>query len=221
LLAPGLFAALLLSGRLPAEEQVSVRFVSFPKAENPVPVRLLVGEGETMAIDIPTNRLSPIYSVEKQAEWVIGETITEDGGGTSFRILGKAASTGSPRQLVFVIRDGKDGFRLVPMEDGGAELGGGTYLFMNLADSEISGKLGDETFVTQPGEHVVVNPLAAAKKDGGIPLDKLPVSLNRAGNPSPFFSSVWRFSSHARSFVFFHAGADGGLRLHTIRDYTK
>jgi hypothetical protein len=75
--------------------QVSLQFVSFPKAANSQPVELAVGEGETILVELSTNSLSPVYKVNRLSKWVLGKTVAGADGKASFEVYGEGAATAS------------------------------------------------------------------------------------------------------------------------------
>ena len=75
---------------------VTLRFLSFPKEIEPPPVELLLGEGKTTKIEIPSNELSGPYKVPPLAAWVVGETTKGPEGKAVFKEFGRAKALASP-----------------------------------------------------------------------------------------------------------------------------
>ena len=207
-------------------QQVTLRFVSFPKSANPEPVELLVGEGQTMEIHAPTNALSQPYKVNRLSTWSFGKMLppTKPDEGPSFQSYGSATALASADQLILLIRDGKtnaDGLRVVPMNNTKENFGGGQFFFMNASKADIAGLLGGTKFALKPGMHEIIEPKDIIKRGDG-PNGKFFTEFyfRRDEEARPFFSSSWPANEKARSMVFFyHDKQNQRLRMHTIRDY--
>lgn len=205
-------------------EQVKVRFVSFPRSDDPKPVELLVGDKQTIPVDLPTNIISQPHSIRKPSAWTIGKTITDDKGQSTFKVFGTAPAIDATEQIVLCIRKGKtdeEGFTLIPLDGRGNGFGGGKYIFFNASKVDIACKIGDATAVVKPLDHKLVEP----KPDEVInEREMLFVYLyfRRETEATPFYSSSWRYSKNARTMVFlFHDNDSTALKLHVIRDYLE
>ena len=221
---PCLLAALsyLLIHAAFADGEIQVQFVSFPKAADAKPVELLIGEGETMLVEIPTNSISPIYKVKPLTQWIIGKTTTDENDESTFDVYGQAPSISSTKQLILVIRKGKDdagGLKLIPLDYSQSSFRGGNYFLMNATSVDIAGAIGTGKFSLKPRKHTLLAPQPTKiKSDRKYCFAKF--FYRKEKNIQPFFSSTWRFNNRARSMVFFyHDPGTGRLRLHTIRDY--
>lgn len=203
-------------------EKVKVRFVSFPKSADPQPVELLVGDGETILVDLPTNSVSSVYTITKPARWILGKTIVDAEGESTFQTYGTAPALASPEQLIIVIRDGKsdaDGLKLVPFDDRTSNFGGGKYIFFNGSKVDIACILGETKFALKPLQHKLVAPKPSDVIDDRNYLYTY-LYFRKGEQATPFYSSTWRFSEKARSMVFlYHDTHNQRLRIHTIRDY--
>ena len=200
--------------------KVTLRFLSFPRALNPEPVELLVGEGKTIKVEIPTHEVSAPYKVPLQAVWAVGQTVDGNDGKPAFTVFGQAKAMVSTEQLILLIRKGKanaDGFEVIPIDNRLSEFGGGKFLFMNAAKIDIAGMLGTDKFVVKPGKHTIIKP----KIDPGIKgLCNILIYFRKDDQAKPFFSSTWPLSAAARGLIFFYHDPDTQrLRLHTIRDF--
>lgn len=201
-------------------ENVSLQFLSFPKAIDPAPVELHVGEGKTIKVEIPTNELSAVYKVKRQATWTVGETVAGKEGKPEFKMLGQGKAPASSEQLLLLIRKGKtnsEGFDVIPIANRGTQFGGGKLLFMNAAGIDVAGVVGSEKFLIKPGQHSIIQPKAESKDSK---LCRTELFFNKDGQAKPFFTSTWPVSDDARGLIFFyHDSATKRLRLHTIRDF--
>lgn len=200
---------------------VTVRFLSFPKALDPKPVELVVGEHKTIKVEIPSNELSPPYKVPQAGAWVLGETTAGSDGKQTFHEWGRAKALASPAQLVLLVRKGKenaDGFEVIPVDNRTASFGGGKFLFMNAARVDIAGNIGEQKFVLKPGRHAIIEPKARP----GAHTFQTELWFRKDDAARPFFSSQWPVSDKARALVFFyHDPAGERLRLHTIREFVR
>ena len=207
-----------------AEGEIQIQFVSFPKIANAKPVELLIGEGKTIPVELPTNSISPVYKVKPLAKWVIGKTTTDDKGEPTFDIYGQAPSISATKQLILVIREGKDnagGLKLIPMDYGKSGFSGGQYFMMNATRLEIAGAVGTGKFALKPRKYIMLSP-QPTKKKGTRKYCFAKFFYRNKENTQPFFSSTWRFNDKARTMVFFyHDPRTSHLRLHTIRNYVK
>ncbi len=207
-------------------EQVTLRFLSFPKSASPEPVELVIGGGETMEVKTPTNALSAPYKVKRLAAWSVGKlgpAIDKDGKPV-FTSYGSAPSLASANQLILLIRDGKenkDGMRVVPIDLNTRNFGGGQFFFMNASKVDIAGMLGGTKFALKPGTHTIIEPKEMGQREGARPnLFFTEFFFRKETEARPFFSSTWPANKKARSMVFFyHDTHNERLRMHTIRDY--
>jgi hypothetical protein len=209
----------------PAQEapKVSLRFLSFPKAIDPVKVELQISEGKTIEIEAPGNEFSPPVDVVSPGVWSVGETVKGPDGKPVFKEYGRTNAVASPQQMLLLVRKGKenaDGFELVALDGRVDGFGGGKFLFMNAAKVDIAGVVGSERFVVKPGKHSIVKP-----KGGGNDDKKLvhaALYFRADGQGKPFFSSTWPLSDAARCLIFFYHDPDTKrLRLHSIRDFIQ
>lgn len=203
---------------------VGLRFVSFPKAANAEPIELLIGEGKTMKVEIPTNSISKTYEVPVLSTWTLGKSSTDEEGKAIFQIFGKARSLGASDQLVLVVRkgpDNADGFELTPLKNNNEGFSGGKYLLFNASSVDIAGEIGTGKFSLKPNDCDLIAPdPTRTKGDRKYCFAKFYFRHN--GEIDPFFSSTWRFNEEARSMVFFyHDPGTRQLRVHTIRSYTQ
>jgi hypothetical protein len=202
--------------------KVTLQFLSFPRALNPEPVELLVGDGKTIKVEIPTNELSASYKATLQATWAVGRTTEGKDGKPAFTVYGQTKALASTQQLILLVHKGKtnaDGFDVIPIDNRLTEFGGGKFLFMNSAKIDIAGMVGTEKFVVKPGQHTIIKP----KVDPGTKgLCNILIYFRKDDQAKPFFSSTWPLSAAARCLIFFYHDPDTQrLRLHTIRDFPK
>ena len=201
-------------------ESVTLQFLSFPRAINPEPVELVVGEGKTIKVETPTNELSAPYKVKLQSIWQVGETVVGKDDKPAFKVFGQATALASSQQLILLVHKGKtnsDGFDVIPIDYRPTEFGGGKFLFMNAAKIDIAGVVGSEKFVVKPGQHSIIKPKADRDTKG---LFNILIYFRKDAQAKPFFSSTWPLSDVARSLIFFYHDPDTKhLRLHTIRDF--
>jgi hypothetical protein len=207
-------------------EQVTLRFLSFPKNAAPQPVELLIGEGESMEVKTPTNALSEPYKVNRLTAWSVGkfETAIDKDAEPVFTSYGSAPSLASSNQLILLIRKGKenkDGMKVIPMDNNTRHFGGGQFFFMNATKVDIAGVLGGTKFVLKPGQRTIIAPKETKKREStGATQFFTEFYFRKETEARPFFSSTWPANKKARSMVFFyHDPHNDRLRMHTIRDY--
>lgn len=217
-----LFAFTFSLASFAQDEKVKVQFVSFPKLNNAAPVELLLGNEETMKIELPTNSLSPVYEVSRLSEWVIGKSSTGAEGEFTFDIYGKATSLSTPNQLILVLRKGAsdaDGLELIPLDIDQKGFAGGKYFFMNASVVDIAVEIGDQKLVLKPRNFKLVEP-KPSKVDGSRKYLYVYLHFRKGEEAVPYYSSTWRFSEKARTMVFlYHDIHTKQLRTHSIRDY--
>lgn len=207
-------------------EQVTLRFLSFPKSASPEPVELIIGDGKVLEVKTPTNALSEPYKVKRLATWSVGklEPATGKDEKASFTSYGSAASIASSDQIILLIRKGKenkDGMQVIPIDNNSNNFGGGKFFFMNASKVDIAGMLGETKFALKPGSQTIVAPAKIIKgnetKGDGLFTE---FYFRKEEEARPFFSSTWPHNEKARSMVFFyHDLTNDRLRMHTIRDY--
>jgi len=219
-----LIRVLLLTGisLLPCaaqEESVILQFLSFPKAIDPKPVELLIGDKKTLTVEIPSNELSVTYKVNRQTVWAVGESATGEDGKPTFKVFGQAPSLATPKQLILLVRKGEnysDGMDVIPIKNDIKDFGGGQFLFMNAAKIDIAGEAGGEKFVIKPGTHTIVSPKPG---ENGRTFHAM-FYFRKDNEAKPFFSSKWPVADSARALIFFYHDPETiQLRLHSIRDF--
>lgn len=201
---------------------VKLRFVSFPKAANAGPIELLLGENETMEVEIPTNSISNTFEVPALSTWALGKTSTNENGKSIFQVYGKTQSINATDQLILVVRKGSDdaeGLELTALENNNEGFGGGKYFLMNASRVDIAGSIGTGEFALKPNKFGLIAPSPTRTKgDRKYCFAKFYFRKNE--KIQPFFSSTWRFNEAARSMVFFYHDPDTKqLRIHTIRSF--
>lgn len=205
------------------EPEVTVRFVSFPINNGDENIELIAGEGKTIKVELPTNRLSAEHKVPRLQKWVLGQT--EEGaeeGEETFDVFGEVSTLGSGAQIVLVIRGGPDkpnAFTLSAFDAGQAGFTGGSYLFFNASKVDIAATLGESQLALKPQAHKLMKPtLSKEEKEGNQVHTR--IYFRKGEEAVPFYTSAWRYNEKARSMVFFHHDIHTGqLRTHTIRDY--
>ena len=209
-----------------AQEQVTLRFLSFPKSANPEPVEILVGEGQTIEVKTPTNALSEPYQVPRLAAWSVGklQPATVPEAKPVFKSYGSAPALASNSQIILLIRNGRenaDGMRVLPMDNNIENFGGGKVFFMNASKVDIAGMIGGTQFALKPGKHTIIEPKEVNKREQeGAEGLFTEFFFRKEEEARPFFSSTWPANKKARSMVFFyHDPHNERLRMHTIRDY--
>jgi len=205
------------------EQEVGIRFVSFPLSNEEDPIELITGDRKTIQVELPTNRLSTEYKVPKLTKWVLGKTIEgAKEGEKSFDVFGEVSALASGKQLILVIRGGPEkpnDFTLTAFDGGQSGFTGGAYLFFNASKVDIAGTIGKSQFALKPQTHKLISPSRTQEEKE---LNQLYTSIyfRRGEEAVPFYTSTWRFNEKARSMVFFHHDTHTGqLRTHTIRDY--
>lgn len=201
---------------------VKVRFISFPIIQNPKPVELLTGEGNSIDVEVPTNRISQSYKVQRPKNWVVGKTILDAEGKPSFKVYGQAPALAASEQIILLVRKGQldeDGFEMIPFAEGQGQFGGGKYIFFNASQADIACVMGKREFAIKPKGFKLVAPdpnaVVRNKK-----LLHVRIFFRKNDEAVPFYSSIWRFSDKARSMVFFyHADGKPQIKLHMIRDF--
>ena len=207
-------------------EQVTLRFLSFPKNAAPEPVELVTGEGEVIEVKTPTNALSEPYKVKRLATWSFGKLEAAAGkdGKPSFNSYGSAPSIASPDQIILLIRKGKEnkeGLQVIPIDNNSNNFGGGKFFFMNAARVDIAGMLGGTKFSLKPGNQTIIEPKEKTRREGTTSDGFFTEFYFRKEEEArPFFSSTGPHNEKARRRVFFyHDPKHDRLRMHTIRDY--
>lgn len=203
-------------------QQVSLRFVSFPTLSDPKPVELITGEGKTIEVELPSNSLSQAYKVPRLQSWVLGDTVTGGGGKTSFKIHGQISAGSTLNQVVLVVRKGgndEDGYDLICFDGDAGGFSGGKYIFLNGSKVDIAGEVGNLKFVIKPRKHALLAPKPSEEKNDRKYL-YITLYFRKGEEATPFYTNTWRFSEKARALViFYHDPHTQQLRNHTIREY--
>ncbi|HSP43948.1 MAG TPA: hypothetical protein VLO11_13830, partial [Luteolibacter sp.] len=102
----------ILLGQMPCTAQngdkVSLRFLSFPKAMEPVKVRLRISETEVMDIEAPSHWFSPAVQVSNPGVWSVGASVEGPDGKQVYQEYGRTKSLGSPQQMLLLVRKGEN-----------------------------------------------------------------------------------------------------------------
>lgn len=216
-----LIASQLLSAQ---EKEVSLQFVSFPISSQSEPIELLIGDGKSITVELPTTSLSPSYKVPALSQWSLGKMTTDEDGEPVFRSFGKARSVNTSKQLVLVIRKGanyEDGLEIIPLKYDAKNFGGGKYFLMNATKVDIGVDFGSAKVGLKPSERKLVEPKASRIVNGNKQLF-IKLYFRNKGGMKPFYSSTWRLNDKARSLVFFyHEPHNKRIRTHTIRSYIR
>lgn len=203
------------------DTEVTLQFLSFPKLLSPKPVELLIGEGKTLEVAIPTNELAQPIKVKRLSRWAVGKSEVGEDGKPAFTVYGQAQALGSAKQLILLVRKGADyadGMEVIPVDNDVANFGGGKFLFMNAAKVDIAGEAGGVKFVIKPGTHAIIKPKA---NDDDRTFHAL-FYFRKDTEAKPFFSSIWPTGENVRSLVFFyHDPQTQRLRIHTIRTFLQ
>jgi hypothetical protein len=200
---------------------VILQFLSFPKTVDPEPVELVVGEGKTIKVEIPTNALSKTYTVKRQGVWAVGQTGVDDKQKPVFNVFGQAESLAYSKQLILLVRKGEsnaDGMDVIPIDNDTANFGGGKFLFMNATNVDIAGEAGGVKFVINPGKSTIIK----TQTVGNDQATEEMFYFRKENETKPFFSSKWPISDKARSLIFFYnEPTSQRLRMHSIRDFIR
>jgi hypothetical protein len=201
------------------ENQVSLRFLSFPTSVEAVKAELRLANGKTLPIVAPSHECSTRIQVASPGSWSVGETTVGPDGDPVFIEYGRTPAATSKQQLLLVIRKGgqlADGLDLVALDEGDNGFGGGRFLFMNACKVPVAGELEESTFVLRPGQHRIIKP---ETKDGTRSAHAM-FYFRKDKEVRPFFSSRWPVNPRARSMVFFyHDPENRRIRMHTVRDF--
>jgi hypothetical protein len=206
------------------DKEVSLQFVSFPISENSEPIELLVGEGKSLAVELPTTNLSPVYKVPAMSQWVLGKMEVGEKEQKTFKVYGKAESSGTAIQLILVIKKGvtfADGLKLIPIKYDPADFAGGDFFMMNTTKVDIGIDLGATKVGLKPDTFKLVKPEASREVEGNKQLF-IKVYFRNEEKMTAFYSSTWRLNDKARSLVvFYHDPDNHRIRTHTIRNYLR
>lgn len=209
-------------------DTMNLQFMTFPMSMKPLPVELLVGEGETIKLEVPSNEVGPVVNVPRMPSLVLGESVLDENdkpifderGKPLFKVYGQGVPLGAPKQLVLLLRKGRDmsaGFDVRVISSDVKKFGGGKILFLNAAMIDIGGNVGGVKFAIKPGQQTVIKPKLG---DNGR-LAFVEFFYERKGKAVPFFSSMWPVAEQYRGLVFFYHNPKNKnkITLHTYRDF--
>jgi hypothetical protein len=202
------------------EELMSLKFITFPMTMEPMKVELLLSEGRTMELLVPSNELSPTIRVPRMASLVFGKTTINEEQKTEFKIYGQGKPTTGPNQLVLLIRKGKEmssGFEVRAISSDINEFAGGKLLFVNATKVDIAGDVGKIPFTLKPAIHRIIKP----KLEENGRLAEVKFWYNKDGEAVPFFNSMWPVSDEYRGLIFFYhdPNNDNKIQIHSFRDF--
>lgn len=198
-----------------------LQFASLPKSSDTGPIELLIGEGKSITIDAPHQKISKPYRVDQRKEWTVGKFEKAADGTRKFTEYGKVKALPTRHQLIILIRKGStnaDGFKLMIAANGLVQFGGGSFLLVNGSDQHIGGKLGAEEFTLAPGGHSVAKP----KAEQGKRFCHVVFSYRKEEKMKPFLSTNWPVNERVRGLIGFYTDLKNSrLRMHTFRDFVK
>lgn len=202
LLLAFIIASMLVEGAH-AQGMTTLQFLGFPKMIRPEPVELLVGEGKTIEVQTPGNELSPSYKVTALDTIALGKTVTNADGKTAFQVYGQAKSAGTSKQIVLLMRKGKensDGFVVIPINGELGDFRGGSYLFINASGLNVGGVIGEEKFALKPGQRQLLKPAPTFEDN----ICQVTLAYQREDKWKTFKDTRWSANESYRSLVFFH-----------------
>lgn len=202
------------------EEQMSLRFITFPNTMEPLKVELLLSEGRTLELLVPSNELGPVVRVPLMPTLVLGEKIINKEQKPEFKIYGTGKARNSPEQIVLLLRKGKEmssGFDVRAVACDTNDFSGGKLLFVNAAKVDIAGEAGKHTFALKPGTHTIVKP----KLEENGRLAEVKFWYNKEGEAVQFFNSMWPVSDQFRGLIFFYHDPNNNhkIQIHSLRDF--
>ncbi len=206
-----------------AQEQETMRlqFITFPMVIEPLEVELLIGEGKTVTLNVPSNEFSETLRVPPMASLVFGKTVMDEVQKKPiFKIYGQGKPVAVPKQLVLLLRKGaamSDGFEVRSISSDMKDFGGGKLLFVNAAKVSVGGKIGHQPFALKPGAHTIIKP--KLEENGRLTYVELFYALD--GKAVPFFSTLWPVADQYRGLVFFYhdPNNENQIRIHSFRDF--
>ena len=208
-------AAMLQSSHAQVAASATVQFVSFPPVADPKPIELLLGEGKTLEIEIPSDLPSDPYQVPRGASWTVGKSGPEKDGKPQFNVFGTAPTLASSHQLILLFRKGPsdaEGFKVIPL-DFKSQFGDRMLLFFNLAREEFAAEVGGVKFSVKPGAQRIISP----KADKGGNLCHADLYYRKEETWKPFFSANWPLYDTTRGLFFIYADpASSRLTLHAV-----
>jgi hypothetical protein len=217
-------AVVFLSAAPPSNAQqagVKMQFMTFPMTMEPLRVELLVGEGKTLELFVPSNELGPVVEVPPMASLVFGETVLNEEQKPEFKVYGRGKPVAAPKQLVLLLRRGPDmagGFEVRAVSNDVQAFAGGKLLFVNAASIDIAGRIGGQNaFALKPGAQTILKP----KLEANGRLAHVEFFYNQEGKPVPFFSSMWPVANEYRGLIFFYHDPKNAnkIQFHSFRDF--
>ena len=198
-----------------------LQFMTFPMTVEPLEVEMLVGEGKTVTLNVPSNEFSETLRVPAMASLVFGKTVVDEvEKKPTFKIYGQGKPAAAPKQLVLLIRKGPkmaDGVEVRAISSDIKEFGGGKILFVNAARTSIGGKIGHQPFALKPGAHTIIKP----KLEPNGRLTYVELFYSHEGKAVPFFNTLWPVADQFRGLVFFYNDPNNQnkVQLHSFRDF--
>ena len=202
-------AAVVMASAQEEIENITLQFVSFPQGNRAKPVELLVGEGETIKVNTPSNEFSKRYTVPNMESIVLGETTLDEEGNSTFSIYGQGKHKGTKNQIVLLLKRGKehsDGFVVHCIDADETKFGGASFLFINVSKIEVGGKIGDTEFSLEPGQQEIIKP--EANHSGGV--CQVTFAYKRPDKWKTFHDTRWPAHEKVRAMVFFYQNPKNG-----------
>lgn len=212
-----LLVSVILHGQSENETK-SLRFITFPRTLEPIKASLYLSEGEFEEISASSNSISRPVEAPALSEWIIGDITRTENGDDMFNVFGRVNATQANKQLVLILRKGKDfaeGIRMYVIDEEKTDFGLGKVMFLNATDKAIGGVVGGDKFTLQPGTFEVVQP----KADEGGHQYHTRLFYDENGKAVGFHSSNWPYTTKSRAMVFIYMDpVYGKIRRHVIRD---
>lgn len=205
------------------QQVMPLQFMTFPMVMEPLEVELLIGDGKTVILNVPSNEFSETVRVPLMTSLVFGKTVTDGvDKKPSFKIYGQGKPVAASKQLVLLIRKGaamSDGVEVRAISGDLEAFSGGKLLFMNATKVSVGGKTGGQPFALKPGEHSIIKPKLEA--NGRLTFVEFFYALD--GKAVPFFSTMWPVADHYRGLVFFYhdPNDENKIRIHSFREFLQ
>lgn len=219
-----LAASALLAGAaplLPAQGEITVEFVSFPKKAEIPKLEVLVDREKTLQVELPAHTLSQPVKLPRLSSWQLGVSGQDAEGNFQFTPYGAVKPLAARKQVLVCLWKGKepkDGISIVALDGSDQGFGEKKFMLMNLAAKEVVGELGDRKFRLPPAKHLIIQP----KENKGPGLCFAELFAERKGKWRSFFSTNWPVLEESRAFVFIYQHPrNGTMTLHTIVDSLK
>ena len=200
-----------------AKQTVELSLVSYPAQIEMENFHLKTGEASQIQVNTPNQYFSEFYTVPLLEQWTIGRLRNANISHEKFAPAAKCKSLDALQQLLILghpAEPEKNEHRLTVINCASNHFKYGSFMFLNLTDSEISAKIDEEKVKIGPNEQALIKP----DFEGDRGVVQAQIFTIKQDREKMMLDGRWPLHPKVRSLVIFYSRENGRILMHTIRD---